>query len=80
MSFYFLESLEEILMEAIIEEKVEFVAMILQQTVVMKEFLTRKTLQTLYEKVSKRYINQKKIFIFWFNKKNLYGLHMSLPL
>lgn len=48
----FLESLEEILMEAIIEEKVEFVAMILQQTVVMKEFLTRKRLQTLYEKVS----------------------------
>nr|XP_034329514.1 transient receptor potential cation channel subfamily M member-like 2 isoform X1 [Crassostrea gigas] len=44
------ESLEEILMEAIIEEKVEFVAMILQQTVVMKEFLTRKRLQTLYEK------------------------------
>lgn len=52
LSFYFLESLEEILMEAIIEEKVEFVAMILQQTVVMKEFLTRKRLQTLYEKVS----------------------------
>lgn len=39
-------------MEAIIEEKVEFVAMILQQTVVMKEFLTRKRLQILYEKVS----------------------------
>lgn len=39
-------------MEAIIEEKVEFVAMILQQTVVMKEFLTRIRLQTLYEKVS----------------------------
>lgn len=39
-------------MEAIIEEKVEFVALILQQTVVMKEFLTRERLQTLYEEVS----------------------------
>lgn len=29
-------------MEAIIEEKVEFVAMILQQTVVMKDFLQEK--------------------------------------
>lgn len=39
-------------MEAIMEEKVEFVALILQQTVVMKEFLTRERLQTLYEEVS----------------------------
>lgn len=39
-------------MEAIIEEKVEFVALILQQTVVMKEFFTRERLHTLYEEVS----------------------------
>lgn len=56
-------------MEAIIEEKVEFVAMILQQTVVMKEFLTRKRLQTLYEKVSLRYINQKKYLFFGLIKR-----------
>ncbi|XP_061184290.1 transient receptor potential cation channel subfamily M member-like 2 [Saccostrea echinata] len=42
-------SLDDVLMEAILEERVEFVALILQQNVVMKEFLTTERLQTLYE-------------------------------
>ncbi|XP_062593993.1 transient receptor potential cation channel subfamily M member-like 2 [Saccostrea cucullata] len=42
-------SLDDVLMEAIIEERVEFVALILQQNVVMKEFLTTERLQKLYE-------------------------------
>ena len=45
-------SLDDVLMEAIIEERVEFVALILQQNVVMKEFLTKQKLQELYERVS----------------------------
>ena len=47
-------SLDDVLMEAIIEERVEFVALILQQNVVMKEFLTKQKLQELYERVSLR--------------------------
>ncbi|XP_061184292.1 transient receptor potential cation channel subfamily M member-like 2 [Saccostrea echinata] len=43
------ENLYDVLMEAILEERVEFVALILQQNVVMKEFLTTERLQTLYE-------------------------------
>lgn len=43
-------SLDDILMEAIIEEKVEFVALILQQNVGMKEFLSKERLQQLYQK------------------------------
>lgn len=49
-----LGSLDDILMEAIIEEKVEFVALILQQNVGMKEFLSKERLQQLYQKVSYR--------------------------
>eukprot|EP00105_Crassostrea_gigas_P034984 XP_019919132.1 PREDICTED: transient receptor potential cation channel subfamily M member 6 [Crassostrea gigas] len=43
-------SLDDILMEAIVEEKVEFVALILQQNVGMKEFLSKERLQQLYQK------------------------------
>lgn len=48
----FLGSLDDVLMEAIMEERVEFVALILTQNVVMKEFLTTQKLQELYDKVS----------------------------
>eukprot|EP00105_Crassostrea_gigas_P046633 XP_019930781.1 PREDICTED: transient receptor potential cation channel subfamily M member 3-like isoform X1 [Crassostrea gigas] len=43
-------SLDDVLMEAIMEERVEFVALILTQNVVMKEFLTTQKLQDLYDK------------------------------
>ena len=44
-------------MDAIIEDRVEFVQLILQQNVVMKEFLTRKRMMDLYERVKVIYIH-----------------------
>ena len=46
-------------MDAIIEDRVEFVQLILQQNVVMKEFLTRKRMMDLYERVGVIYIGIK---------------------
>ncbi|XP_060085573.1 transient receptor potential cation channel subfamily M member-like 2 [Ylistrum balloti] len=43
-------SLDDILMDAILMERVEFVHLILQQGVVMKEFLTKTRLTQLYQK------------------------------
>ncbi|KAK3094835.1 hypothetical protein FSP39_006870 [Pinctada imbricata] len=47
-------SLDGVMMEAILEDRVEFVQLILQQNVVMKEFLTKSRLEELYKEALKR--------------------------
>jgi len=45
-------SLDDVLTEAMLQEKVKFVELLLQQGVVMKEYLTVEVLEKLYEVVS----------------------------
>ncbi|XP_052269751.1 transient receptor potential cation channel subfamily M member 3-like isoform X2 [Dreissena polymorpha] len=46
-------SLDEVLTEAIVSDKVAFIKLILEQGVIMREFMTRKRLEMLYSKVER---------------------------
>ena len=52
MTYTIIGSLDDVLTDAIIKDKVKFMELILQQGVFMKEFLTVERLERLYNQVS----------------------------
>lgn len=52
LQFFFTGSLEQAMMDALVNDRIEFVKLLLEQGVIMNKFLTIQRLEELYNSVS----------------------------